>query len=44
MNLKKIRSVIVDDVDMIRMTMKKLLQNFPVIELVGEAADYDSAK
>ena len=44
MNLNKIRSVIVDDVDMIRMTMKKLLQNFPVIELVGEAADYDSAK
>jgi len=44
MNLNKIRSVIVDDVDMIRMTMKKLLQNFPVIEFVGEAADYDSAK
>lgn len=43
-NLNKIRSVVVDDVDMIRMTMKKLLQNFPVIELVGEAADYDSAK
>jgi two-component system LytT family response regulator len=44
MNLNKIRSIVVDDVDMIRMTMKKLLQNFPVIELVGEAADYDSAK
>lgn len=44
MNKDKIRSVVVDDVDMMRATLKKVLDNFPNIEIVGEASDYESAR
>ncbi len=39
-----IRSVVIDDVDMMRATLKKVLEAFPAIEIVGEAADYESAR
>lgn len=39
-----IRSVVVDDVEMIRVTMRKVLDGFPNIEIVGEADDYESAR
>jgi two-component system LytT family response regulator len=39
-----IRSVVVDDVDMMRITLKKVLDGFPNIEIVGEASDYESAR
>lgn len=38
-----IRSVIVDDVAMVRVTIKRLLLGFPNIEVVGEAGDYEDA-
>lgn len=44
MNKDKIRSVVVDDVDMMRATLKKVLDNFPNIEIIGEASDYESAR
>jgi two-component system LytT family response regulator len=40
----KIRSVVVDDVDMMRATLKKVLDGFSHIEIVGEASDYESAR
>jgi two-component system LytT family response regulator len=39
-----IKSVVVDDVDMMRVTLKKVLDGFPNIEIIGEASDYESAK
>ena len=39
-----IKSVVVDDVDMMRATLKKVLDGFPNIEIVGEASDYESAR
>jgi two-component system LytT family response regulator len=39
-----IKSVVVDDVDMMRITLKKVLDGFPNIEIVGEASDYESAR
>ena len=39
-----IRSVVVDDVDIMRVTLKKVLEGFPNIEIIGEASDYESAK
>ncbi len=39
-----IKSVVVDDVDMMRATLKKVLDGFPNIEIIGEASDYESAK
>ncbi len=38
------RSVVVDNVDMMRVTLKKVLEGFPNIEIIGEASDYESAK
>jgi len=40
----KITALIVDDVDMMRITLKKILEKFPKIQVIGEAADYESAK
>jgi two-component system LytT family response regulator len=40
----RIRSVLVDDVDMMRATLKKVLDDFSIIEIVGEASDYESAR
>lgn len=40
----RIRSVVVDDVDMMRATLKKVLDGFSHIEIVGEASDYESAR
>jgi len=39
-----IKSVVVEDVDMMRITLKKVLDGFPNIEIVGEASDYESAR
>jgi two-component system LytT family response regulator len=39
-----IKSVVVDDVDFMRATLKKVLDGFPHIEIVGEASDYESAR
>lgn len=39
-----IKSVVVDDVDMMRATLKKVLDGFPNIEIIGEASDYESAR
>jgi two-component system LytT family response regulator len=39
-----IKSVVVDDVDVMRATLKKVLDGFPNIEIIGEASDYESAK
>lgn len=39
-----IKSVVVDDVDFMRATLKKVLAGFPHIEIVGEASDYESAR
>jgi DNA-binding LytR/AlgR family response regulator len=44
MATKLIRSIVVDDVDMIRATLKKVLAGFTNIEIVGEASDYESAR
>jgi len=40
----KIRAILVDDVELMRITLKKVLEQFPHIELIGEASDFDSAK
>jgi len=40
----RIRSVVVDDVDMMRATLKKVLDGFSHIEIVGEALAYESAR
>lgn len=42
--MKNIRAVLVDDVEMMRITLKKVLEQFPHIELVGEASTFDEAK
>ena len=42
--MKNIRAVLVDDVEMMRITLKKVLEQFPHIELVGEASSFDQAK
>jgi two-component system LytT family response regulator len=39
-----IKAVVVDDVDLMRATLKKVLENFPNINITGEASDFDSAK
>ena len=39
-----IKSVVVDDVDFMRATLKKVLAGFPDIDIVGEASDYESAR
>ncbi|MEI6508193.1 MAG: LytTR family DNA-binding domain-containing protein [Bacteroidota bacterium] len=39
-----IKAVIVDDVDSMRIVLKKLLSNFEQIQIIGEASDYDEAK
>ncbi|MFN4083012.1 MAG: LytR/AlgR family response regulator transcription factor [Bacteroidia bacterium] len=44
MSKDNIRSVVVDDVDLMRATLKKVLANFKNIEIVGEASDYESAR
>ncbi len=38
-----IKSIIVDDVDSMRVVLKKLLKNFERIEVIGEAADFEDA-
>ncbi len=38
-----LKSVIVDDVDSMRVVLKKLLVNFDRIEVVGEASNFDDA-
>lgn len=40
----KIRAVLVDDVEMMRITLKKVLEQFPNIELVAEASTFEEAK
>ncbi len=42
--MKNIRAVLVDDVEMMRITLKKVLEQFPHIELVGEASSFEQAK
>lgn len=44
MLIETIKSVVVDDVDFMRATLKKVLTGFPHIEIVGEASDYESAR
>lgn len=44
MATKLIRSIVVDDVDMMRATLKKVLAGFTNIDIVGEASDYESAR
>ena len=39
-----IKAVIVDDVDSMRLVIKKLLGNFEQIKIVGEASDYEEAR
>jgi two-component system LytT family response regulator len=39
-----IRAVIVDDVETMRVVLKKLLGNFEQIQVIGEASDFDEAK
>lgn len=40
----KIKSVVVEDVDFMRATIKKVLDGFPQIEIVGEASDFETAR
>lgn len=42
--MKNIRAVIIDDVEVMRVTLKKVLAQFPHIELVGEASSFDEAR
>jgi two-component system LytT family response regulator len=42
--MKNIRAVLVDDVEVMRITLKKVLEQFPHIQLVGEASTFDEAK
>jgi two-component system LytT family response regulator len=39
-----IKAVIVDDVETMRVVLKRLLANFDKIEIVGEAADFEEAR
>lgn len=39
-----IKAVIVDDVETMRVVLKRLLSNFDKIEIVGEAADFEEAR
>lgn len=39
-----IKAVLVDDVESMRMVLKKLLTNFDKIQVVGEASDFDQAQ
>ena len=41
---EKIKAIIVDDLESMRVVLKKLLANFEQIEIIAEAADYDEAK
>lgn len=41
---ERFRTLLVDDVDLMRITLKKVLEQFPNIDLVGEASDFESAK
>ncbi len=38
-----IKTVIIDDVESMRLVLKKLLSNFEKIQVIGEASDYDEA-
>ncbi|MFZ4798447.1 MAG: LytR/AlgR family response regulator transcription factor [Bacteroidia bacterium] len=42
--MKNIRTVLVDDVEVMRITLKKVLSQFPHIEVVGEASTFDEAR
>jgi two-component system LytT family response regulator len=42
--MKNIRAILVDDVEVMRITLKKVLQQFPNIKLVGEASTFEEAK
>ncbi|MCF8428856.1 MAG: LytTR family DNA-binding domain-containing protein [Bacteroidia bacterium] len=42
--MKNIRTVLVDDVEVMRITLKKVLAQFPHIEIVGEASTFDEAR
>jgi len=42
--MKNIRTVLVDDVEVMRVTLKKVLAQFPHIEIVGEASTFDEAR
>lgn len=42
--MKTIRAVLIDDVEVMRITLKKVLEQFPHVELVGEASTFDEAK
>lgn len=42
--MKNIRTVLVDDVEVMRITLKKVLAQFPNIEIVGEASSFDEAR
>ena len=39
-----IKAVIVDDVDSMRIVLKKLLGTFDKIQIIGEAADFEEAR
>jgi two-component system LytT family response regulator len=42
--MKNIRTVLVDDVEVMRITLKKVLAQFPHIEIIGEASAFDEAR
>jgi two-component system LytT family response regulator len=39
-----IKAVLVDDVESMRMILKKLLSSFDKIQVIGEAADFEEAQ
>ncbi len=41
--MKKFKTIIIDDTQLIREELKLILQNFPVIEVIGEAGTVDKA-
>jgi two-component system LytT family response regulator len=42
--MKNIRTVLVDDVEVMLITLKKVLAQFPNIDIVGEASTFDEAR
>jgi two-component system LytT family response regulator len=42
--MKSIRAVLIDDVEVMRITLKKVLEQFPHINIIGEASSFDEAK
>ncbi|MEI7979129.1 MAG: LytTR family DNA-binding domain-containing protein [Bacteroidota bacterium] len=42
--MKSIKAVLIDDVEVMRITLKKVLEQFPHINIIGEASSFDEAK